>query len=111
MFKNNYVILDIQSKELINASKKKWITFINTEFQKKTGEYIVRFLMKSCETWDNYSLCVIYLSLIRSLFSEKDKQKHKDYRQILITNILSTPLERDNTSDTTTKINEYIQSL
>ena len=110
-FKNNYVIIDISSKKLINASKKKWITFINTEFQKKTGEYIVRFLMKSWDTWDNYSLCVIYLSLSNSLFSNTDKQKHKLYQQLLITNILSTPLERDIPRDTTTKINAYIQSL
>lgn len=110
-FKNNYVIIDIPSKKLLNASKKKWITFINTEFQKKTGEYIVRFLMKSWDTWDNYSLCVIYLSLSNSLFSNPDKQKHKLYQQLLITNILSTPLERDIPRDTTTKINAYIQSL
>jgi hypothetical protein len=82
-FKNNYVIIDIHSKKLINASKKKWITFINTEFQKKTGEYIVRFLMKSWDTWDNYSLCVIYLSLFNSLFSNPDKQKYKLYQQLL----------------------------
>jgi len=110
-FKYNYGILAIHSKDLINAAKKKWIMFINTELQKKTGEYIVRFLMKSWDTWDNYSLCVIYLSLSNSLFTDQDKQKHKLYQQFLFTNILSTPLERDIPKDTSAKINAYIQSL
>ena len=102
-FNNNYVILEINSKEKIKMAKTKWIDFIKKEFNKKTGEYIVRFLMKSWDTWDNYSLSVIFLSLSRSFLL-----KDKDYQDILIENILSTPLERDIALDTTTKIYNYL---
>ena len=103
-FKNNYVVLEIHS---INESKKKWEDFIKKEFHEKTGEYIVRFLMKSWDTWDNYSICVIYFSFARSFFPKA----HMNYQQIMIDNILATPLERDICASTTLKIKAYIQTL
>jgi serine/threonine protein kinase len=106
-FKNNYVILSIYSKEMILSSKTKWMNFFKKEFNQKTGEYIVRFLMKSWDTWDNYSLCVIFLSLSRSFFPKN----HKKYQQLLIETILATPLERDTAINTTTKLNTFIQTL
>jgi serine/threonine protein kinase len=106
-FKNNYVILEIHAKKIVNESKKKWEDFIKKEFNEKTGEYIVRFLMKSWDTWDNYSICVLYFSLARSFFPKA----HMNYQQIMIDNILATPLERDICDSTTLKIKDYIQTL
>lgn len=65
-FHNNYAILQIKQPSSISKAKKDWISFIKKELHKKTGEYIVRFLMKSWKTWDNYALSVIYLSLFSS---------------------------------------------
>ena len=108
-FKNNYVILGIEkiTKKVVNDAKKKWENFIKKELDQKTGEYIVRFLMKSWDTWDNYSLCVIYFSMANSFFPKE----HLIYQQILIDTILATPLERDICASTTLKLNNYIQTL
>ena len=105
-FKNNYVILNFNRSTITNAEKK-WIEYITKEFQNKTGEYIVRELMKSWKSWDNYSLCVIFFSLFRSFFSINDK-KYIPYLNILVDTILSIPLDRDECINTTTKLNAFI---
>jgi hypothetical protein len=105
-FKHNYVIIaltKINKKDVLKA-KSKWIDFISNELHNKTGEYIVQFLMKSWKSWDNYSLCVIYFFLSHSFFPNN----HKDYQTILIDNILAIPLNRDESINTATKINDYI---
>jgi len=108
-FKYNYIIIEIKNKVIVEKAKEEWIKFVKKEFQDKTGEYIVRFLMKSWKTWDNYSLCVIYFSLFRSFFSDKKKQKKfMPYQQLLIDNIIALPLNRDESIDTTTKLNILI---
>ena len=105
-FKNNYVILNFNHSTITNAEKK-WIEYITKEFQNKTGEYIVRELMKSWKSWDNYALCVIFFSLFRSFFSINDK-KYIPYLNILVDTILSIPLDRDECINTTTKLNAFI---
>jgi len=108
-FKNNYVVLNFNRATIDNAEKK-WIEYITKEFQNKTGEFIVRELMKSWKSWDNYSLCVIFFSLFRSFFSVNDK-KYNSYLNLLIDAILSVPLDRDECMDTTTKLNIFMNTL
>ena len=105
-FKNNYVILNF-NRSTIDIAEKKWIEYITKEFQNKTGEFIVRELMKSWKSWDNYSLCVIFFSLFRSFFSKK----YSSYLNLLIDTILSVPLDRDDCTNTTTKLNVFINTL
>jgi hypothetical protein len=109
-FKNNYVILDVKDKSLLEKSRKNWIAFIEKELHNKTGEYIVRFLMKSWKTWDNYSLSVIYFFLYPSFFSTKEK-KFLPFYDLLINNILSTPFDRDDSIISTAKFNIFIENL
>ena len=108
-FENNYVILEIKNKTILEKSKNNWINFVEKELQNKTGEFIVRFLMKSWKTWDNYSLSVIYFFLFRSFFSTNEKSFFP-FQDILINNILSTPFDRDEPITTTTKINIFIEN-
>jgi hypothetical protein len=108
-FKNNYVVLNF-NRDTINNAEKKWIEYITKEFQNKTGEFIVRELMKSWKSWDNYSLCVIFFSLFRSFFSVNDK-KYNSYLNLLIDAILSVPLDRDESIDTSTKLNVFMNTL
>ena len=108
-FKNNYVVLNF-NRATIDIAEKKWIEYITKEFQNKTGEFIVRELMKSWKSWDNYSLCVIFFSLFRSFFSVNDK-KYNSYLNLLIDAILSVPLDRDESIDTSTKLNIFMNTL
>ena len=105
-FKNNYVILNF-NRSILDNVEKKWIEYITKEFQNNTGEYIVRELMKSWKSWDNYSLCVIFFSLFRSFFPMNDK-KYIPYMNMLTDTILSIPLDRDECINTTTKLNAFI---
>ena len=108
-FKNNYVVLNF-NRATIDIAEKKWIEYITKEFQNKTGECIVRELMKSWKSWDNYSLCVIFFSLFRSFLSVNDK-KYNSYLNLLIDAILSVPLDRDESIDTSTKLNIFMNTL
>jgi hypothetical protein len=107
-FENNYVILEIKNKTILEQSKKNWIQFVEKELQNKTGEFIVRFLMKSWKTWDNYSLSVIYFFLFRSFIS---KNTFIPFYDLLINNILSTPFDRDDCILSTTKFNIFIENI
>jgi hypothetical protein len=108
-FKNNYVVLNF-NRSIIDNAEKKWIEYIIKEFQNKTGEFIVRELMKSWKSWDNYALCVIFFSLFRSFFQVNDK-KYSSYLSLITDTILSVPLERDECINTATKINAFMNTL
>ena len=108
-FKNNYVVLNF-NRSTIDIAVKKWIEYITKEFQNKTGEFIVRELMKSWKSWDNYSLCVIFFSLFRSFFPVNNK-KYIPYLNLITDTILSVPLDRDECTDTATKLNIFMNTL
>jgi hypothetical protein len=108
-FMYNYVIVKIQNKNDVKKAKDKWIDFISKEYHNKTGEFIVRDLMKSWKSWDNYSLCVIYFFLYRSFLS--NQKTFLPYQRILLDNIFATPFERETCIDTTTKIIHFIDTI
>ena len=108
-FKNNYVMLNF-NRLTINDAEKKWIEYITKEFQNKTGEFIVRELMKSWKSWDNYALCVIFLSLFRS-FYPVNNNKYIPYGDILMDTIFSVPLDRDESIDTAEKLKVFMNTL
>ena len=108
-FNNNYVIVKIQNTNDVKKARDKWIEYISNAFQNKTGEYIVRDLMKSWKSWDNYALCVIYFFLYRSFLT--NQKTFLPYQQILLDNIFATPLERETCIDTTTKINSFMDTI
>jgi hypothetical protein len=95
---------------IVNDAEKKWIEYITKEFQNKTGEFIVRELMKSWKSWDNYALSVIFLSLFRS-FYPVNNNKYIPYGDILIDTIFSVPLDRDECIDTAEKLKMFINTL
>jgi hypothetical protein len=106
-FTNNKCILLIHAtwEKEVNISKKKWKSYIQTEFKNKTGKDIVESLMQSWETWDLYSLSLIYLSFLQDLC----ETCLKEYQDFLVGYILAFPFsnERITTKAYYSKITEF----
>jgi hypothetical protein len=78
-----------------------------TKYIKKPLKEIIEDIFESIETWDNYSLSIIYLHLIGNLtivFS----LKHKfitNFIMLLLKNITPNPLQRESLENTLEQFN------
>jgi len=86
----------------INTYKK----YVNTP-----AENIVSDLVKNCNTWDNYSLSILFLSIIKSIFNEgfTDNKLIKDFSEILVLNIHPNAAKRLSFDDTKTMYNKIFK--
>lgn len=81
-------------RELAINSYKKYVNM--------PGENIVTDLVKNCNTWDNYSLSISFLSTINSISSEgfTDNSLIKNFSEILLLNIHPNVAKRLSFDDT-----------
>lgn len=99
---------------LKQESIKNWKNYIRTKFADKNGKQIWSELVKSWDTWDNYSVLVIFASI---LYRFKTEEKFPSsafldrYHTILLSAILNTPENRDTPTKTMSRLDALVHSL
>ena len=106
--------LSIFSKELIERFKEV-ANFSLQKFINKPKRWITDELLNSYATWDNYSLSMMYLVLLKNVFKEVfNKKKNKfitDFSQILIENIHPVSLKRHSIEHTVELFDDIINNM
>jgi serine/threonine protein kinase len=85
----------ILSKEFINKMYHACISFLQP-YVNKSSDFIIKEMMHSYQTWDNYSLSILYLQILHILF-ENGFVKNDiliEFTQLLLENIHPHPHKR-----------------
>ena len=105
------------SKILNNVEKAKLNQTLNDWFKPfvtKTWKELVDELLKYKNTWDNYSLTVIYLFLYLDLYFDTYETKFAplfEYKSLLISILMAAPSERLNLRDTIDKLTNIFVNI
>jgi serine/threonine protein kinase len=118
-FQSNKIFARDRTKEILIDIKKK------DEFKKSIEKYYVRFIGKTwgelvnnlltkMDTWDNYSLAVIYTNIIKDFNLNKYEEISpliKEFKELLLSIVLSLPAERMSIADTKSRLLEISQNV
>ena len=116
-FKASYLIQMITSERVKTVYKKKWKTWIRKFYPKNkstsiitqaiSAKTLVEEIMKSWNTWDTFSLSVIYFRM-----AQKFMPNHfVSYRSLLVKNILSIPPNRENPVQFSNKLSTLLSKI
>ena len=98
--KNSLGSLQIFSNEFLKIYKTNAIFSLKSYVNKPKEEIIDDIIDKYCYNWDNYSLSIIYLLLLKNTFGSVENDFISLFTQLLIKNIDIIPQNRLNVQDT-----------
>jgi hypothetical protein len=76
------------------------------KYVNKTTDEIMSYMIKYADTWDNYALSSVFLSILRS--SKKDNQFITDFMKLLEINMSLDPSKRGSLKNTLHQFNELV---
>ena len=85
------------------STKTRWKMFMQTSFENENGKTVVNKLLETWNTWDLYSVHVMYLSFIHHLL-KKEHVCVRPYIKYITSQILLLPGERDDPKTTIGKM-------
>ena len=96
----NLKSLHIFSDDFLEKYKKIAIFSLKSYINKPNEEVINDIIQKNCFNWDNYSLSIIYLILLKNIFGNNGNSFILRFSQLLLRNIDINPLNRYNIQKT-----------
>lgn len=74
-------------------------------------EEVILYLLEYWDTWDNYSLSIMYIKLLNTIFGSVSNNTVDFFYELLVLNLHPNPERRRNKNDTITKMREiYYQN-
>jgi serine/threonine protein kinase len=99
------------NKEDLDAFKKTLVIFVDS-FKGKMLKEIIDELMKYSNTWDNYSVAVIYFSIIKeNKLDSMGSKLFQDYINLIKSVILSSPDKRPTSNSTKVSLSGLTQRV
>jgi hypothetical protein len=77
-----------------------------SKYVNKTTDEIMSYMIKYADTWDNYALSSVFLSILRS--SKKDNQFITDFMKLLEINMSLDPSKRGSLNNALNQFNELV---
>lgn len=99
------VISSYLDKNAFNALNSYSYSYFSKYVNKSTDE-IMTYMIKYADTWDNYALSSVFLSILRS--SKKDNQFINDFMKLLEINMSLDPSKRDSLNNALPHFNELV---
>ena len=100
---NNIILTKLDNTSFNDMYKESCLTYLNT-YIGVGKEKIINELIKTCKTWDNYSLSILFLELLSYLFPYGKNSFIDHFYQLLIHNILP---ERYSIKDTMKRFTDF----
>ena len=109
---NNKILKNIYSDNFIKKYKELMVKY-NLRYKGLSKQKIIDELLKTSYTWDNYSLCIIYLKILKYLFPYGFNENNFiiSFSEILLYNINPDPYKRLNIKKTEERFNNNLLKI
>ena len=105
MKENPVIELLLQTEETFEDVRNRWTTYLRTSFENTTGKMAVNKLLETWNTWDLYSIHVMYISFMhRGGWLKRQHVCVKPYLKYVCSQVLLLPKERDDPTTTVQKL-------